>query len=253
LQNNTAKAKLKAGETIFGCFTRYPNPSLVEVMGYQGWDFIVFDGEHGVLQPDTCENMVRAAELREVTPIVRVTTNQPHIILRFMDTGAQGLHIPWVNSGPEAEQAVQSVKYGPRGIRGLAGSRAADYGQRLPFGEYVKQANEQTLIVLHIETSTAVDNLADIIAVEGVDVVFIGPTDLSHSLGVPGQPQHPTTQAAIDRIVETVAGSDVALGIMVGNAEAAQQWKARGARYIAIGLESVLKPAAVNYLNAVRS
>ena len=135
----------------------------------------------------------------------------------------------------------------------MAGSRAADYGQRLSFGEYVKQANEETMIILHIETITAVDNLADIVAVDGVDVVFIGPTDLSHSLGVPGQPQHPTTQAAIDRIVDTVAGSDVALGIMVSSTEAARQWKERGARYIAIGLEALLKPAALSYLDAVRS
>jgi len=252
LRTNVTKAKLKAGETVLGCFVRYPDASLVEVLGYQGWDFLVFDGEHGTIEPRDCENMVRAAELRGVTPIVRVTTNLPPIILRYMDTGAQGLHVPWVNSGVEAEAVVRAVKYHPRGIRGLAGVRAADYAQAIPFSEYVRKANAETLITIHIETAEAVERLPEIVAVDGVDVVFIGPTDLSHSFGVPGQPQHPAVQAAMQRIVDIVTQSNAALGIMVANARAAQQWRERGARYIATGLEALLSPAAREYLSAAR-
>lgn len=252
MRTNTAKARLKAGETVFGCFVRYRDASLVEVLGYQGWDFIVFDGEHGTLEPHDCENMVRAAELREVTPIVRVTTNRPHIILRYMDVGAQGLHVPWVNSAAEADAAVRSVKYYPRGIRGLAGVRAADYAQVTPLSEYVQQANAETLVVIHIETAEAVERLPEIVAVDGVDVIFIGPTDLSHSFGVPGQPQHPMVQEAMQRIVETVAGSNVALGAFVSNAAAARQWRERGARYVAVGLESLLSQAVHDFLAAAR-
>ncbi len=98
MKTNATKAKLNAGETVFGCFVRYPSSGLVELLGYQPWDFIVFDAEHGTIEPGDCEDMARAAELRGVTPVVRVTTNQPHIILRFMDTGAQGLHVPWVKN-----------------------------------------------------------------------------------------------------------------------------------------------------------
>jgi 4-hydroxy-2-oxoheptanedioate aldolase len=253
LRTNTTKAKLQSGETVLGCFVRYPDPTLVEVMGYQPWDFIVFDGEHGTIEPRDCENMVRAAELRGVTPIVRVTTNLPPIILRFMDTGAHGLHVPWVNSAAEAEAVVRAVKYHPRGIRGLAGIRAADYGQTIPLSEYVQQANAETLVVIHIEMAEAVAHLPEMVEVDGVDVIFIGPNDLSHSLGVPGQPQHPAVQAAMQRIVETVAPSNKALGIMVANAPAAREWKARGARYIAIGFESLLTPAVRDYLAAVRA
>lgn len=253
MRTNTTKAKLKNGETVFGCFVRYPNASLVEVMGYQPWDFIVFDGEHGTLQPADCENMVRAADLQNVTPIVRVTTNEPHIILRFMDSGPHGLHVPWVNSAEEAEQAVRSVKYAPRGIRGLASSRSADYGQKMSYGEYTQQANAETLVVIHIETVEAVEQLPEIVKIDGLDVIFIGPTDLSQSLGVPGQSTHPSVLATVDRIVDIVAQSDKALGIMVGNAEAAQQWKQRGARYIAIGFEGLLIPASRDYLKAVRA
>lgn len=253
MRTNTTKAKLKAGDTVFGCFVRYPDAGLVEVLGYQPWDFIVFDGEHGTLEPRDCENMVRAAELRGVTPIVRVTTNLPPVILRFMDSGAQGLHVPWVNSAAEAENVVRSVKYYPRGIRGLAGVRAADYGQTVPFADYVEQANRETLISIHIETAEAVERLPDIVAIDGIDVIFIGPTDLSQSYGVPGQPQHPSVQAGIQKIIDVVAKTNVALGVMVGSAEAARQWRARGARYITIGFESLLAPATRAYLQAVRA
>jgi 2-keto-3-deoxy-L-rhamnonate aldolase RhmA len=252
MQPNATKAKLKRGETVFGCFVRYPEPSLVEVLALQKWDFLVFDAEHGVVEPRDCENMTRAAELRGVTPIVRVTTNYPPIILRFMDAGVHGLLVPWINSRDEAERAVGAVKYYPRGIRGLAGVRASDYGQTTTLDMYTQQANAETLVVLQVETAQAVENLAEIIAVADVDVVFIGPTDLSHSLGLPGQVQHPRVQGAIDRIVDAVAQTDKALGIMVTNQEAAQKWQARGARFIAIGLESVLCPAIRSYLSAVR-
>jgi 4-hydroxy-2-oxoheptanedioate aldolase len=252
MRTNVAKAKLKAGEAIFGCFVRYPDASLVEVLGYLAWDFLVFDGEHGVLEPRDCENLVRAAELRGVTPIVRVPTNLPPQILRLMDTGAQGLHVPWVNSAAEADAAVRSVKYHPRGQRGLAGVRAADFGQAGSLADYTRQANAETLVVVHLETAAAVERAGEIAAVDGVDVVFIGPTDLSQSLGVPGQPQHPDVQAAIDKIVSAVSPSPAALGIMVPNLAAARQWRARGARYIAIGMENILVPAAREYLKTVR-
>lgn len=254
MRANATKAKLKAGQAVFGCFMRYPDPALAEFLGYQGWDFLVFDGEHGTLEPRDCENMVRAAELRDVTPIVRVTTNTPPVILRFMDTGAQGLHVPWVNSAAEAEAVVRSVKYYPRGIRGLAGTRAADYGQTGTLGDYVQQANAETLIIIHIETAEAVDCLPEIVAVDGLDVIFIGPTDLSQSYGVPGQPGHPSVQAAMGRILDTVknSGKNLAVGVMVTNAEAAQQWRDRGAQYITITMDGVMAPAMRNYLKTVR-
>jgi 4-hydroxy-2-oxoheptanedioate aldolase len=182
-----------------------------------------------------------------------VPTNLAPVILRLMDTGAHGLHVPNVNTAQDAEAVVRAVKYQPRGMRGLAGVRAADYGQTGTFGDYVAQANRETLVVAHIESAEAVENLPEIVATDSIDVVFIGPTDLSHSYGVPGQTQHPTVQAAIQRIVDIVAPSPAALGIMVGNAEGARQWQARGARYISIGLESVLMPALRGYLSDVRA
>ena len=250
---NKTKTKLKTDETVYGCFVRYPDAGLIELLGYLGWDFLIFDGEHGPIQPHDCEHMVRAAELSGVTPIVRVTSNQAPVILRFMDTGAQGAQVPNVNSAVEAKAAVQSVKYHPQGTRGLAGTRAAGYGQTIPLTEYVQQANEETLVIIHIETAEAVEQHAEIVNVEGVDVVFVGPTDLSQSLGYPGQLQHPTVQAAIERVIVAVAGARPVLGIFAGNPEAANKWRDRGARYIATSLEAVLRPAVQNFLEVVHS
>jgi 4-hydroxy-2-oxoheptanedioate aldolase len=249
---NLAKAKLKAGETVYGCFLRYPEPGLAEVMGYHGWDFLAFDAEHGTIEPRTCENLVRAAELRGVTPIVRVTTNQPHVILRLLDTGAQGLQVPWVNSAAEADAAVQAVKYHPRGKRGLANMRAADYGQTGTLGEYVRQANQETLIVVQIETAQAVEALPAIAAVPDIDVLFIGPADLSNSLGFPGETTRPEVKAAMDRIVSVAKEARVPLGIQVATATQAREWRDRGARYILCSLEAILRPASTEYLRAVR-
>lgn len=252
LRHNITKEKLSKGETVYGCFVRYPNAALVEVLGYCGWDFIVFDGEHGTIEPADCEAMVRAAELQSVTPVIRVPVNQPHVILRFLDTGAQGLHVPMVRSAADAEAVIQSVKYQPRGSRGLAAIRAADYGQRIPFIQYVTEANAESLVVVHIETEDAVQRLPEITRVEGLDVIFIGPTDLSNSLGHPGELQHPQVQTTLQRCVETILSSSLALGIMVSNADAACQWQKRGARYIAVGLEAVLNPACRAYLKSAR-
>ncbi len=252
MQINSTKARIQAGQPVFGCFVRYPNAALIEMLGYTQWDFLVFDGEHGLIEPRDCEDMTRAAELRGVTPIIRVPTNQAHIILRFMDTGAQGLHVPWVNSAAEAEAVVRSVKYFPRGIRGLAGVRPADYGQIGTLGAYVEAANRESLIVVHIETQEAVANLEAIAAVDGIDVIFIGPTDLSQSYGVPGQTKHPLVEAAADKIAEIVLHSDKALGIMAPNFDDAQRWRDRGARYITTTVEALLTPAARGFLNAVR-
>jgi len=253
MRDNLTKRALRAGKPVFGCFVRYPDPTLVEVVAYHGWDFVVFDGEHGTLEPRECENLVRSAELHDVTPIVRVPTNQPHVILRLMDTGAQGLHVPWVGDAEDADRAVRSVKYQPRGQRGLAGVRAADYGQRGALGEYVRKANEETLVVVHVETANAVDQVDAIARVDGIDVVFLGPSDLSQSLGVPGEVRHPTVLEYLDRAAAATLAAGKALGVTVPDAEAARDWIARGATYITTGLENVLRAGSSDYLTRARA
>ncbi len=254
MRTNQTKAKLKAGQTVHGCFVRYPEPSLIEMLGYYGWDFIMFDGEHSTITPRDCEQLVRAAELQNVTPLVRVTTNQPPVILRFMDTGVLGAMVPMINSVADAEAAVCALKYAPRGQRGLAGVRAAAYGQvpGFNFKTYTAEANNETLLIAQVETAAAVDALPDIVQVPDIDVIFIGPTDLSQSLGVPGELQHPAVQEMFERITTIVTASDKALGILVPNAEAALQWQARGARFVLVVMDALLGPACRGFLQTVR-
>ena len=249
---NTTKAKLAAGQPVFGCFFRYAEPSLAEFVAMLGWDFLVFDGEHGTLQPREVEDLCRALDVRGVTPIARVTTNRPEIILRFLDTGAHGVHVPWVNTVEGVEQAVRSVKYDPRGMRGLAGTRSSEWGLRESLGEYVERANRETMVVIHIETREAVDAIEDYVAIDGVDVLFIGPTDLSQSLGHPGQPGHPDVVAAMERVADVVVPSDKTLGIYAGTAAATEQWLERGARYFTTGVEMFLKDGMTAHLDRVR-
>ncbi len=253
MRENTTKAKLKAGETVVGCFLRYAEPSLAELVALQGWDFLIFDGEHGPLEVRDIEDLCRAAEARNVTPIARVPTNQQHILLRYLDTGIQGVHVPWVNSAVDADAAVRGVKYGPRGLRGLAGTRASDWGMSGPLGEYTEMANSQTMVIIHIETIEAVDAIEDYLAIEGIDVLFLGPTDLSQSLGVPGQIHHPDVKAAMKRVAEAVVPSDKALGVFAGTIEMAREWRSNGARYIVTGTDSFLRNGMREYLDGVRA
>lgn len=252
MHENTAKAKLRRGETVLGCFVRYSDPSLTEFLALQGWDFLVFDAEHGTLEPREVEDLCRAAELRGATPIGRVPTNQPHLLLRYLDTGLQGVHVPWVNTAADAAQAVAGVKYGPAGVRGLAGTRASDWGMSIGLHEYTELANRETLVVIHIETEQAVAAIDDYVAVEGIDVLFMGPTDLSQSFGVTGQINHPKVRAAMERVAEAVTGSDKALGLFAGTVEMAREWRERGARYIATGTDGFLRQGMSEYLKGVR-
>lgn len=252
MRTNVTKKRLLDGGCVLGCFIRYPDPGMTELLALQGFDFLVCDSEHGTIEPRDCENMARAAELWDVTPIVRVPANRPSVILRFMDTGAQGVHIPLVKSVDDANAAVCSVKYWPRGTRGLAGVRAASYGQRESLADYVSRANEETLVVVQIETREALDRIADIAALDGVDVVFIGPTDLSQTLGVPGQTSHPKVEEAYDVIARGVTDSSAALGILVADEIGARAWRERGARYIAVTIDSLLTRSARDLLAAVR-
>jgi len=251
LENRT-KAKLAAGEAAFGCFVRTPEPQLIEYVGMLGWDFLVFDAEHGPLQPREVEDLCRAIEPRGTTPLVRVTTNDTPTILRFLDTGAHGVHVPWVNSAAEAEKAVRAVKYTPRGIRGLAGSRASEWGLREPIGAYVQRANRETLVVIQIETQDAVDAIDDYLKVDGIDVLFLGPTDLSQSLGHPGRLDHPDVLAAMERVAEAVVGSGVTLGIYAGSVDMTKAWLDRGARYFTTSLEPFLREGMRAHLQQVR-
>lgn len=254
VQANKLKAKLAAGETVIGPYVRYADCALAEILCQTGYDFLLFDSEHAPIEDRDCENLARVCELMGVTSIARVPTNQTWMISRRLDTGIQGLLIPMVNSVTEAEAAVRAAKYAPLGIRGLAGARAANYGMTPGFNyaDHVQSCNDETLMILQVETQQSIDALPEIVRVPGIDVIFIGPTDLALSLGHPGHPEHPEVQAAFQDITEIVLASGKALGILTLSAESTLEWRRRGARFILSVFESVMVPAIRGYLEKSR-
>jgi 4-hydroxy-2-oxoheptanedioate aldolase len=254
LSSNKTKAKLKAGEMVLGCFLRHADPGLAETLGYMGWDYLLFDGEHSPLSGRECEHLARVCELTGATPIVRVPSNMAWMIGQVLDAGMQGVQIPMINSGAEAETAARAARYHPLGTRGLAVSRAARYGQILPFSiaDHIARSNAETLVVVQVETPASIEQLPAILQVPEIDVIFIGPSDLSLSLGVPGDLQHPKVQEAFDTIISAVTQTDKALGILVPTVEAALQWQTKGARYIMIVMEALLGPAVRGFLKTAR-
>lgn len=251
---NRAKAKLNAGETLIGTYVRHRDCGMAEILCYLGFDFLLFDSEHGPIAEADAENLARACEPTDCTPLIRVNTNMPSMIGRNLDTGMQGVQIPMVNTEEEARAAMRAAKYQPIGARGLAAARAAHFGQLQPFTyqDHIEKSNRETMLIVQVETPQAIENLPRIVEVPHIDVIFIGPTDLSNSLGHPGDFKHPDVQRAFNRIVEIVSKSDKKLGILAATPEAVIDWKHRGARYIMTVFEAILGPAVRNFLSTVR-
>ena len=240
MRKNAVKEKLKNGGTAYGAFVAYREPRIIEFMGRLGWDFFILDGEHGTLDQKDFEAMSRAADLVGTTTIARVPGQAPHFILRALDAGVQGVQVPWVNSGAEALAVAQAAKYPPDGIRGLAPARGTEFWMTAPVPEVIQHANDETLVVVQIEGREAVEKAEEIAAVDGVDVIFIGPADLSSSLGVPQQLDHPDLLKAIDRVIDVVSQTDKVLGIYAGSKAKADHWADRGARYVTASVDEML-------------
>lgn len=244
-----ALLKQKAAQgAVNGVFVLTNSPANIEILGYAGLDFVLIDTEHSPNDPAAVENLVRAAEIGGITPIVRVTKNDPAYILRVMDLGARGVLVPQVNSAAEARQAVQAVKYHPCGYRGVAGIvRAARYGFT-PMGEYIADTNENSLVIVQAEDIKAVAALDEILAVEGVDGVLVGPADLSQSMGITGRFDDPEFSSVVhDIIARTVKAGKIA-GIFCFDAAQAKYWRGRGARLLLIGADTLMFAAAAKAL-----
>ncbi len=247
MRNNTAKAKLKAGQAVSVIAPTYTSAGLVELLGRVGFDVIFIDCEHGPAGWDDVENMVRAAELVNVTPIIRVQANDPSTITRALDRGAGGVQVPHVNTRAEAEAAVRHAKFAPSGHRGFAGGRSA-FGEKMT--EYTRRANAETMVVVMLEEVEALENLDDILKVDEIDVFFVAPGDLAQSMGLPGQMDHPKVQAAIDDAVARIKAAGRVPGGLVTPATV-QRYRERGVRFLYVSLAAVLDPGAKGFLAAV--
>jgi 4-hydroxy-2-oxoheptanedioate aldolase len=231
------KEKLKKGEHLFGPFVNLCHPAVLEIAGLAGFDFAIIDTEHGELSSDRAVDMVRAAKLAGVSPVVRVYGNQPELIAKALDIGAEGVQVPQVGNKAEAVAAVNAAKFSPEGARGCNRYvRAAQYSAADKFA-YFGNANNETTVIIQVEGKEGMDNLTDIITVPGIDVLFIGPYDLSASLGIPGQVDHPMLVAEMKKNMEMARKAGVAIGFFVDDVEAAVKWKNWGIQYISFAAD----------------
>ena len=230
---NPVKSKLANGQIVVGSFIYVPSAELTEIVGLLGFDFVVIDMEHGPIDIGVAGDMVRAAEVAGVTPIIRVMHNTPHLILRALDIGALGVHLPNVSDVKGARAAVSSVKYGPQGRRGLAGVRAARYGLEGSLPEHTVSANQETMVIAHIEELQAIENLDALLGVDGIDVYYLGPTDLSNTMGIPGQTKDPRVKALVEDAIGRIAAAGKTAGCIAVDVETAKRYIDLGARYIA--------------------
>ena len=253
MRTNELKRKLAAGQTVVGSFMYVPSAKLTEIVGMCGFDFVVIDMEHGPIDTVVAEDMVRAAELMGVTPLLRVTHNTPHLILRALDIGSQGIHVPEINTVEDVKLAASSMKYGPVGRRGLAGTRAADYGLRQPLSEYAAAANRETLCVAHIESQQAVQNLDQLLRVPGIDIYYLGPEDISNSVGIPGQSRDPRVVSLVEEGIRKIVAAGNVAGCIAAEVSVARRYVELGARYIASHAIRFMANGSRQFINEVRS
>lgn len=237
MKKNHLKRALNEGKVVFGPFMKFTDPAAVEVMGFAGFDFVIIDEEHGPISMESAQNMIRAAESVNITPIIRVGNNDEDLILRALDIGAQGIEIPQINSRSDAVRAVKSVKYSPQGERGLCRYvRAANYSSMDKF-EYFKSANDETMIIAHIEGVEGINNLNEILSVSGIDVIFIGPYDLSQSLGIPGEVNHSLVVEKMKEVISKCNKKKIAVGTFADDIETARAWVSLGVQYMAFSVD----------------
>ena len=211
MRENRVKRILREGGIAFGAYVGgIADPQIVEIIGHAGFDAAFIDLEHSSFDLRDVQLMVMAAERMGISPIVRTPGFDPAFILRLLDMGVQGLQLPHIDNAAMAREAVKAVRYAPLGERGMmAGSRAADFG-KVPAAEHMEQSNREITLAVMIEDLTALDEIDEIAATEGIDLVVVGPADMSRALGVPGQTDHPRLVETINRVAAAVRNSGVA-------------------------------------------
>lgn len=209
---NILREKLESGAPIFGTFVTMVDPSAVEVAALAGFDYAIADMEHAAIDLETLQNHMRAAQARGIGLLVRVAGNVQHEILRVLEAGAEGIMVPHVATRSDAERAVSAARYAPIGSRGIYdNTRAGDYSAHglAGYREYTERSNEEVVLVFLIEDKTGIDNAAEIAAVHGVDVIAVGPADLSFSMGLYGTVGHPQIGAAAEKVREACTANGV--------------------------------------------
>ena len=242
---NQFKKALLAGEAQIGIWSTIPSPFVSELIGGAGYDWALLDTEHTPNDVPLMLAQMQALAAAQPAPgrpatqaVVRPAWNDTVLIKRYLDLGAQTLLLPFVQNAEEARAAVNAMRYAPHGIRGMGGSvRASNFGRT---SDYVERAADELCLLVQVETGEALENLEAIAAVDGVDGIFIGPADLSASLGYPGQPFHPEVTRIIDDAIRRIRGCGKAPGILMVKEERARECLELGAQFVAVALDTVL-------------
>jgi 2-dehydro-3-deoxyglucarate aldolase/4-hydroxy-2-oxoheptanedioate aldolase len=232
------KSRLRGGTKTVGAFLQTMSPVAAEILSRSGFDWMIVDMEHAAGDFANLQSQLQAMNGSGVVPFARAPWNDAVAIKRILDTGVMGVLVPYVNTRAEAEAAVAACKYPPRGIRGVAGSpRAAGYTRYT--GAYLSSANDETIVMIAVETGQAVDNLDEILTVEGLDGIFIGPMDLASSMGYLGDPSQPEVQDAIGLIEQKVLASGKFLGTVASSREQARGLLDRGYQWLILVQDGV--------------
>lgn len=222
--SKTLRETMRAGKPVAGCTISGYSPEQIEMLGLLGYDFVFIDSEHWPLSDREILGLITAGDAVGLPCLVRVKDHSPSTIQRVMESGAAGVIVPDVSSREEALKIVNAVKYAPLGDRGLSTTRASGYGITMRLSDYVRYANEKSVIVCQIESREALENAREIISVEEIDTVFIGTTDLSHSMGFTGQRNNPQVAAAVEEIIRCSREGNKAYGSMVRAGESPRQY-----------------------------
>lgn len=247
MKKESIRKRLQKNELVLGAFMKSSDPCMAEILGCSGLDFFVLDNEHVALNKESITNIIRAAELYEIAPIVRVMKNEQSNILQALDAGAQGVQVPNVDTPEQARELQSYAKYQPLGGRGFSPNvRAAQYGA-VGIKEYIEWALENTLVVAHIETVEGYHNLEEILKVEAIDTIFIGPMDLSQSFGIVGETKNPILVDCIADITRKTLAAGKSVGTVCGAAEI-PKYAEMGMRYLLVGND---QGAVLNHFKGV--
>jgi 4-hydroxy-2-oxoheptanedioate aldolase len=243
----------KQGTPTFGPTVGLNAPGICEILGHAGFDYCLIDLEHGAIDLETAENMVRGANAAGIAPIIRVAVNREELIGQALDLGAAGVHVPTISTAEEAQNAVWAAKFSPLGRRGVDPAvRAARYSADKDI--FFEKANKETLVITAIEGTEGIKNLPKILQIKGIDVLFVGPYDLSQSLGVIGEVRHPKVIEKIQEIIALSRKNGVVVGLYADTPEIAREWVNRGILYCCLGVDSaILYNACHNLVKQVHS
>jgi len=228
------RKRVLAGESVYGTMIRQArDPGAPVIFAATGYDFVYIDMEHGTYNMETVGDLIRGTKSAGIAPVIRIPHLETFFISRVLDAGAEGIMVPMTSTRAQAETIVRYSKYTPLGQRGFGSQTGQTDYKPLKAIEFMKEANEHTLIIAQIETKEAIDNIDAILSVEGIDVGVVGPNDLSVSLGTPENMGSETMNQAIERVVEAAKKKGKASGIHIGNIEAVKKWRAKGMTFLA--------------------